>query len=374
MKYKTAFISTLFLFLGCALPLKTEVRETPRGERIIFYSDDGKEDEMGCVNIYKLMTESLAAKEAEKLLKGFISEGSHTLNQLKNEIRVLEFLTKLQNKIDEIEDTSKEGKENEEEKYIKETYPQLYSKLTKEFLEEPSLTKDEKMKQIKEDHLKFYQQFSLDLQALNYDHLKEQREEIVSIINRLGWKGKFRKIIDSSYGNTSGCQLDMTEDLMQIYNKVVENSFRDFRFYPCRKDKTWKVLITFLKSAGYIFQTIDEDKGIIKTQPVYFNPGERTTVTNTPSNLLKKDSAQLNANEHIDLITHIPAEKQGSWLTSKESLTIQVTPFSQNLTKVKIKLTIEACNDSEGWEVLISNKFTERNILNSLKKELLVKQ
>ena len=84
--------------------------------------------------------------------------------------------------------------------------------------------------------------------------------------------------------------------------------------------------------------------------------------------LLKKNSKKLNVNEHIDQIAYDPAEKQGSWLTSKEFLIIQVIPFSQTLTKVKIKFTIEACDDSEGWETLISNKFTERNILNSIEK------
>jgi len=344
MNYKTLFLLVILLSLGCALTPKTEVRETSRSERVIFYSSGGKENEIGCVNIHTLMAESLAAKEAEKVLKGFISDGSDTLNQLKNEINVLEVLTKLQNKIEEIEDTSKEGKENE------------------------------KMEQIKEKYIKFYQQFSLDSQALNYDLLKERREEIASIINRLGRKGKFKKIIDRSSGNTSGCQIDMTEEFMQIYDKMVENNYRDFRFYTCRKDKTWEVLIALLKSSGYTFQTTDEEKGIVKTQPLYFNPTERSTVMNIPSHLIKRDSAQSNVNEHIDLIAHTPIEKPVSWLTSKESLTIQVTSFSHTLTKVKVKFTIEACNDSEGWEVLISNKFTERNILNALEKQLLTKQ
>jgi len=357
------------LFLGCALTPKTKVSETPPSERVIFYSADSKENEIGCVNVYKLMAESLAAKDAEKVLKGFISEGSRTLNQFKNEINVLEVLTNLQNKIEKIEDTREEGKENEKMENIKETYPQLYSKMKKEFLEK-TFTKDEKIEQIKEEYLKFYQQFSLDSQALNYDLLKERRDEIISIINRLGRKGKFKKIIDSSYGNTSGCQLDMTKEIMQIYDKMVENNYRDFRFYTCSKEKIWEVVITFLKSSGYTFQTIDEEKGIIKTQLVYFNLGKQSTVMDTHSNLIKKDSSQLNVNKHIDLIAYAPTEKQGSWLTSKESLTFQVIPFSQTLTKVKIKFTIEACDDSEGWEVLTSNKFTEGNILNSIEKEL----
>lgn len=373
MDNKTLFPLILLLSLGCALTPKTEVRETPPSERVIFYSADGKENEIGCVNIYELMAESLAAKEAEKVLKGFISEGSNTLNQLKNEINVWEVLAKLQNKIEEIEDISKEGKENDNLKRIKENYPQLYSQMKKEFLEKTLPTKDEKMEQIKEKYLKFYQQFSLDSQALNYDLLKERREETTGIINRLGRKGKFKKIIDSSYGNTTGCRIDMTEELIQIYDKMVENNYRDFKFYTCSKAKTWDVLIAFLKSSGYIFQTIDEEKGIVKTQPVYFNPGERSITTNTPTNLMKQDTAQIDVNKHIDLITYTPIEKQGSWLTSKEFLTIQVIPFSQTLTKVKIKFTIEACSDSEGWEVLTSNKFTERNILNSIEKQLLAK-
>jgi len=370
MYYKTLFPLIFLLSLGCAQTPKTEVRETPSSERVIFYSADGKENEIGCVNIYKLMAESLAAKEAEKILKGFISEGSSTLNQLKNEISVLEVLTKLQNKIEEIEDTRKEEKENEKMKQIKKNYPQLYSKLKKEFLEKTFTTKDERIEQIKEEYLKFYQQFSLDSQALNYDLLQERREEIISIISRLGRKGKFKKVIDSIHGNTSGCQFEMTEEIMQIHDKMVENNYRDFKFYPWSKEKIWEGLIAFLKSSAYTFQNIDEGKGIIKTQPVYFNLSEQSTVTNTPSNLMKKDSTQLNIDEHINLIAYTPVEKQGSWLTSKESLTIQVIPFSKNLTKVKIKFTIEACDNSEGWEVLTSNKFTERNILNSLEKEL----
>jgi len=343
MYYKKLFLLVFLLSLGCTLTPKTEVGETPRSERVIFYSSGGEENEIGCVNIQKLMSESLAAKEAENILKGFIAEGSDTLNQLKNEINVLEVLTKLQNKIEEIEDTSKEASEGKT------------------------------MEQIKEKYIKFYQQFSLDSQALNYDFLKERREEITSIINRLGRKGKFKKIIDSSYRNTSGCQIDMTEEFMQIYDKMVENNYRDFRFYTYSKEKTWEVLIALLQSSGYIFQTTDKEKGIIKTQPVYFNPTERSTVTTIPSNLMKKDSAQLNVNEHIDLIAHTPLEKQVSWLTSKESLTIQVIPFSHTLTKVQVKFTIEACSDSEGWEVLISNKFTERNILNAIEKQLIAK-
>lgn len=366
MYYKILFPLIFLPLLGCAVIPKTEVRETPPDEIVIFYSDDGKANEIGCVNIYKLMTASLAAGKAEKVTKRFISEGSRTLDHLRNEINVLEVLTKLQNKIEEMEDTSGEYKEIEKMKYLKEMYPQLYPKLEKELQKDNFPDKDEKINQIKEEYLKFYQQFSLDIQALNYDLLKERREETASIINRLGRKGGFKKIIDSSNGDTSSCQLDMTEEFLNIYDKMVENNYQDFRFYPCSKDKTWEVLISFLKSSGHTFQTIDEEKGIIKTQPVYFKLGEQSTPT--------KDSAQTNLKEHIDLIAHTPPEKRGMWITSKESLAFQITPFSQTITKIKIRFTIAACDDSEGWEILTSNKLTERNILNSIEKELLARK
>lgn len=374
MYYKTLFPFILLLLVGCALIPKTEVRETPRSKKVVFYSDDSKANAIGCVNIYKLMTESLAARGTEKILKGFIAEGSSTLDRLRNEIDVLQVLAKLQNKIEEIADTGKEGKESEKMKRLKENYPQLYPKLKRELLEGTFPAKDEKMKQIKEDYLKFYRQFSLNLQELNYDLLKELQEETVSIINRLGRKGNFKKIIDSSNGNTANCQLDMTEEFMHIYDKMVENNYQDFRFHPCSKEKIWEVLIAFLESADYTFQTLDEENGIVKTQPVHFNLNERSTVTNALSKLREKDSAQLTVNEYIDLIAHAPAGKKRAWLISKESLTIQVIPFSQTLTKIKMKIAIEAFDDSEGWQVLISKKFAERSIFHAIEKELLAKQ
>ena len=374
MYYKTLFLLILLLCFGCAVVPKTEVGKFPPSERVIFYSDSGIENKVACVNFYKLIIESLAGKEAEQIVKGFISEGEKTLNQMRNEINVLDVLTKLQNKIEETDGTSKEGKENDNLKQIKENYPQLYSKLKKELQERRFNSKDEKIEQIKKEYLAFYQQFSLDMQALNYDLLKERREEIVSIIDRLGRKAKFRKIIDSSYGNDSGCQFDTTKEFMHIYDKMVENNYRDSRFYPHSKKRTWEVLISFLKSSGYIIHTMDKKKGIIKTQAKYFKPSARNKVEHTSAHLMEKDSTQLDINEYINQVAYTPAEKQGSWFTTRESLTIQVIPFSRTLTKVKVKLTIEACSDSEGWEVLISNKFTERSILDAIEEELLIEQ
>ena len=364
MYYRTLFLLTILLLSGCAASPKTEMKKAPPGEKVIFYSDIGKEKEIGCVNIYRLVTQSLAAQEAEKISKGLITKGSHTLEQLRKEMEILEVLTKLQNKIETIEDSSQEEKEQVD--YLKENYPQLYPKLEKELQAENLPDKDEKINQVKENYFKFYRQFSLDIQALNYDLLKERREETARIINRLGRKGKFRKIIDSSDSTTSSCRLDMTEEFLHIYNKMVKNNYRDFRFYTCSKEKVWEVLTAFLKSPGYTFQTIDEEKGIIKTKPVYFNLKKHSTVT--------QDSAHLDVNAHIYHVAHTPPEKRGTWITSKESLTFQVIPFSQALTKIKIEFIIEACDDSAGWETLTSNKFTERNILNSIEKKLLVKK
>ena len=364
MYHKTLFLLIILLLWGCAAPPKTEVKKALPSEKVVFYSDSGKEKEIGCVNTYRLITESLAAKEAEKISKELITEGSNILEQLRKEMEILEVLTKLQKKIETIEDSSKEEKEQID--YLKENYPQLYPKLEKELQEGNLPDKDKKINQVKEKYFKFYRQFSLDIQALNYDLLKERREEAASIINRLGRKGKFKKIIDSSDGTTSSCRLDMTEEFIHIYDKMVENNYQDFRFYACSKEKAWEGLIAYLKSPGYTFQTIDEEKGIIKTKPVYFNLKKRSTVT--------KDSAHLDVNEHINHIAHTPQEKRGTWITSKESLTFQVIPFSQALTKIKIVFTIEACDDSEGWETLTSNKLTERNILNSIKKELLARK
>ena len=110
MYHKILFLLTILLS-GCTAVPKTEVTKAPPSEKVVFYSDIGKKKEIGCVNIYRLLTQSLAAKEAEKISKELITQGSHALELLRKEIETLEVLTKLKNKIETIEDTSKEFRE-----------------------------------------------------------------------------------------------------------------------------------------------------------------------------------------------------------------------------------------------------------------------
>jgi hypothetical protein len=84
MCHKTLFLLSILLLSGYAAPPKTEVKKAPPSEKVVFYSDSGKEKEIGCVNTYRLITQSLAAKEDEKISKGLITKGTYLIPLRKN--------------------------------------------------------------------------------------------------------------------------------------------------------------------------------------------------------------------------------------------------------------------------------------------------
>jgi hypothetical protein len=349
---------------GAAGPL-----ERGKEQNVLFYSDRGAQGKVACVSVQTVVRDSLAGKEARDILERFLGEKEAALAEILGRVEEPTVLSKLIEDINRFETLDYESREGETEK-PKANYGELYQRFREELKERPERPEEVRLWEVKRDYLQFYDQLRSELTNLDFELKREGFAEILDVVSTMGRRRNLRKIVDSPASTPDeSCLDDITPLVVKRCDARLRRGRGDFRFFFQAPEEIWPTLIGYLNNHHYGVRQADRDRGIVVTETTYVDVRgeERVRSMEQPLAEAKEDGEIA---RYIDRVAIKPPLTGGVWFVVKETVRIEMVPVAESVTKVKVKLFIEACNSDHGWYTLKSKRRLENSILEGFQKRL----